>query len=157
MLAVSLFDKSGLMLEPWARAGYRCVNVDWHNKPHVREFDSGGRMEWVCADVRDFPLRSMMPDFISSFPDCTDLTRAGAKHWADKADADPDFQRKAIELVNFTYEASLVSGAKFVMENPPGRLSTEWRPPHDIFSPHEYGKLCPPGPHPLYPRYIPPE
>lgn len=149
MICVSLFDKTGLMLEPWARAGYRCINVDWENVPRVE-----GLMEWVRADIWTYELPAGVT-FVAAFPECTDLTRSGALHWKAKAAVDPEFQKKAIGLVQRTLELCEASGAPYLIENPPGILSTEWKPPHEVFSPSDYGQYCPAGRHPLYPRYWP--
>ena len=76
MIAVSLFDHSGIMLEPWRDAGYECWAVDIRNGDRNIE-----GINFVQADLSvrwDCPFDIGEVDFISAFPPCDHLAISGA-------------------------------------------------------------------------------
>lgn len=162
MIVLSLFDYTGIMVRPWADAGYECICVDIQ---HPEE----GRVEGNISFIR-LDLSARSPDWallkeslagkeviIFGFPECTELTVAGAKHWEKKREADPLFQHKAIQpALNIEILANAL-GAAWMVENPRGVLGKMWRQEDYTFNPNEFGGyLSVSDEHPTYPDIIPP-
>lgn len=142
---LSLCDRTGVMVRPWAIAGYRCVCVDLEGDPTACTFyPGGGSILHVRQDVFDYRLPYADPVQIAfGFPPCTDLAGSGAKHWARKG-----LTRcvDALRLVDHVRQTLEMTDAPWMVENPVGRLSTCWRKPDHIFHPCDYGGyLSPPG------------
>jgi len=75
-----LFDKSGIMGEPYAKIGKNVLCIDW-------DCDEGKRdgIRFVRRDLRDreglfafLDRNQFRPEYVFSFPDCTDLAVSGA-------------------------------------------------------------------------------
>ena len=94
---------------------------------------SGGHPEWhLQQDVTE--LLKQKWDMIIAFPPCTDLSVAGAKHFAKKI-ADGS-QQKSIEFFKLFTE---VDCEKVAIENPIGIMSKHYRKPDQIINPYEFG------------------
>lgn len=138
----SLFDGSGLMVEPWAKAGYQCFcfNSDGGNHgkyeakvihPNIHYVDV-----WIDAGFRGFVAKSGIPSpsIIFSFPDCTFFAQSGSQH-----------ERTSEQLNSALFNARLAQslafdfGCPWMVENPVGKLSSLWRKPDSYFNPYEYG------------------
>ena len=56
-IVLSLFDASGIMVQPWAEAGYHCITVDidndWLENTQVVGWN-GGTIHRVRHDIRDW-------------------------------------------------------------------------------------------------------
>lgn len=90
-------------------------------------------------------------------PACTDMAVSGARHFAKKSQVNPASQAEACELARLVMYVGDKFECKWVAENPVSVLSTLWRKPDHIFSPHEYGGYLPEDDqHPIYPDYIKP-
>lgn len=161
MIALSLYDFTGVMVQPWARNGHECICVDWQH-PKEGRFENG--TSFIRLDLNDEAswegLRETLAGqkvFISAFPVCTDLTLSGARHWEGKRRIDPDFQRKAV-LPFFRIETLAKDlKAAYVIENPKGRAEQLFRPHDYSFDPKDYGGYLPADDvHPFYPNVIPP-
>jgi len=140
MLAVvSLCDRTGNMVRPWAEAGADCLCLDMQHSIRADRVErvGAGTITYRWADVR-----SLTPDDLPAsairfgFPPCTDLAGSGAR----------DFQRKglrrlidALELVEACRLLCAFGGVPWMIENPVGRLSTLWREPDHTFDPCDYG------------------
>lgn len=158
-VVISLFDYTGVMVRPWADAGYECHCYDIQHEGYtVRD-----GIHYHAADLSDIAVLDAIVDrfkgrtaIVFGFPPCTDLASSGARHWAKKAEADPRFQRKAIELAsNVVWVASKLE-APYMLENPIGALCTQWDKPDHKFHPYEYGGYLPEDDvHPLWPNVIP--
>jgi hypothetical protein len=138
---ISLCDKTGNMVRPWAEAGYECWCVDiQHSIRRDREVRVGaGVIRYVWGDARswhppdDVIIRLAM---FFAFPPCTELTCTGAR----------DFQKKrgwmladGIQLFDSCMMAAVFSGVPFMLENPAtSRLNTHRRKPDYKFHPWEY-------------------
>jgi hypothetical protein len=132
---VSLCDRSGNMVQPWAEAGYSCVCYDLQHS--IRADRVEGNVTYRWADIRsltvaDFPA----PSIVFAFPPCTNLAVSGAR----------DFQRKGLrglidglELVEAARQLCENSRAPWMLENPVSRLSSCWREPDYSFDPCDYG------------------
>lgn len=134
---VSLCSMNAIELEPWARAGCRCLAVDIQNEQKRLRFeDTQGSIEWVNWDIFDMNPRFMFKThFAFAFPPCTDLAGSGARWWESKGQKALD---DAIALVQRCWDLASRADA-WVLENPVGRLSTHWRRPDHYFNPCDYG------------------
>ncbi|WP_424967295.1 hypothetical protein [Dinoroseobacter sp. S375] len=162
MIVLSLFDHSGIAVEPWAAAGHECLCFD---KEHAT-FSSHGNVAFIPADldpgaegwtVVRAVLRRPGRKLVLGWPPCDDLTASGAKHFAKKAEKDPHFQARAVRRATLVAEEAEAAGAAWLVENPIGRLCTLWRKPDAIWDPFQFGGYLPEEEeHPEWPRYIAP-
>lgn len=165
-----LFNLSDVIAQPWLDAGYEVHSVDPQHgidsaERHTNYGEHGENyclhFKHACTAEEHFtrwqatpPCWQVQFDLVIAFPVCTDLAVSGAAHWKKKAEADPDFQRKAVKsaLVATHYNAP------YIIENPVGRLATMWRAPDIYLHPYEYGGWIDPNEaeHPQWPEYIAP-
>lgn len=139
-LVLSLCDRTGVMVQPWLDAGYRCTIVDVQHAPGVETDDLLTR---VGADLRSWlpPLDEY--EIVFAFPPCTNLASSGARWFKDKGLVG---LIDGLELVERCRLIAEWSGAPWMIENPNGTLSTYWRQPDFRFDPCEFGGyLNPPG------------
>lgn len=131
-MIVSLCDKSGVMLRPWAEAGHECVAVDIQHS--IRRTRTEGGITFAWGDVRSWvPPRPV--SMVFAFPPCTDLAVSGARDFVAKGGyrlAD------ALTIAEACHHAAVWSGAPWMVENPVGRLSSCWRKPDATFHPCDY-------------------
>lgn len=169
MKILSFYDVTGNAVRPWAEAGYTCVCFDIQNDGRTERFPNGGTINYRYADLYDAETwRELEREFatdsqddvalVLGFPVCTDLAVSGAKHWAKKREANPNFQWEAVEHAKRIAVFATVCDAPFAIENPVGALSTLWRKPDIYFHPCDYGGYIPlrDAEHPDYPDYIAP-
>lgn len=162
--AIFLYDYTGIMAKPWLDAGYECWCFDGQHEPgitrdgnHVKVgmwfFPEG--LEYQAAIIRDIVGHGV--EFVFGFPECTDLTVAGAKHFKSKRDKDPEFQVKAIALCDIVRVVAEAVGAPYGFENPKWNvLSTMYRKYDFCFNPCDYAGYLPDNDeHPLYPDVYP--
>lgn len=159
---VSFFDYTGIVLRPWAAAGYECVAYDIQ---HPLDGAVRDGVRYVHADLYDAEVVRELArqhdgrvHIAFGFPPCTDLSNAGARWWAAKAGAQEDFQLVAAARAQITRDFAVAVGCRrWMIENPVGRLSTLWRSPDFTFHPHEYGGYLTDADaaHPTYPEVIP--
>lgn len=142
MIIWSLFDGSGIMGLPWAQAGHNvyCFNAD--------EADHGEyKMKMIHKNIHyvnvfiDKSFHSFVagsgikpPDIVFSFPSCTELAGSGEKHRRSKQSV-----LESVSLAMLAEEIGCLAKCKWMVENPVGKLSTEWRKPDHYFNPFEYG------------------
>lgn len=137
-LVLSMFDRTGNMLRPWADAGYRCMAVDLRHTTH--EADG---IEWVGADVAAWLPPRCEYRIVFAFPPCTDLAVSGARWYRTKG---LGALAEALRLVDAGRQVCEWSDAPWMLENPVSTLSTYWREPDHRFDPCDYGAyLDPPG------------
>lgn len=158
---VSLYDKTGIMLRPWAEAGHTCFMFDIQNE-HRDENVGSGVLKWRNGNLKDVSLQcdiaNLKPIFISSFTPCDDMAVCGAKHFEGKLKKNPYVFEEALELAMVTEKVAAISGMPpYMVENPVSILATLWRKPDYRFNPCMYGGYLPiDDVHPLYPEYLPP-
>ncbi len=168
--AIFLFDYTGIMALPWAKAGYQCFCFDGQHKegvsPGIHENISNVGV-WFSNNATGDDQQSNI-DLIKSyvgdnvhivfgFPECTDLAVSGAAHFESKRERNPFFQEEALILVELVELLGNQYGCKWALENPVSVISTMWRKPDFIFHPFEFGGYLPSDDtHPLYPEYINP-
>ena len=169
--AIFLFDVTGLMALPWAKAGYTCYCLDGqhpkgvsisslhHNIINIGMWFSNeitGDISLLDVDkIKSFAGGGV--SFVFGFPECTHLAVSGGAHFEKKRDANPFFQDEVMVLVKLTRLVGEEYGCIWALENPVSVISTLWRKPDFTFHPHEYGGYLPEDDvHPTYPEYIKP-
>jgi hypothetical protein len=161
--AVFLFDYTGIMAQPWLDAGYECWCFDGqHNKGVTRAgdlikvgmfFEANAKLTFA---KRIIDLVGPGIVHVFGFPECTDLTNAGAKHFSSKREFNAMFQAEAIELCDLVRVVGVLSGCSWAFENPKGAVSTQYRPYDFRFDPADFGGYLPEDDvHPLYPEIYP--
>jgi len=155
---LSLFDYTTETVKPWAAAGYTCYCVDiQHPAGETREVWGDGVIVRVGADLFTWqPPAGVHFVFGIGFPPCTDLAVSGAKHFARKLAANPEYRTEAMSLVYRCRDIFEALGVPYAIENPVSVISSEWRKPDYIFHPYEYGGYIPEfeGEHPIWPEFI---
>ncbi|MBF84057.1 MAG: Dcm methylase [Acidobacteria bacterium] len=164
MIVLSLYDHSGVLLHPWARAGYECHAYDIKHVDH-RQRIGDNVIHFHKADLHDLEQVRRIIDtfqgkevvFGAAFPVCTDLAVSGIIHWPSKEGHDPDFQYKAARYAIWCRRVFTELQCPWFIENPKSRLSSLWRKPDYKFHPYEYGGYLPEDDeHPTWPQYIAP-
>jgi hypothetical protein len=152
-IVISLCDKTGHMVLPWAEAGYKCLCIDTQHPERMRKHPLHENIIRWGTDILDDRVGQFISDtredivFMSCFPPCTDLTGAGARWWKEKGDEAYEF---AMKLVYRCDLLGKLSGAPYFIENPPGRIASgagctmkphpmKWRKWDYRFQPFEYG------------------
>lgn len=132
---LSLCDRTGNMLRPWAEAGHECIAVDVQHDGESFQEIGDGSIRFVEADVREYqpPKGDYAAAF--AFPPCTHLAGSGARWWKDKGLSK---LAESIELVAACHETLTELGCPWMLENPVGALSTHWREPDHTFDPCEF-------------------
>ena len=131
MNCVFLCDISGVMAKPWANAGYTCHLVDVQHPPGITK---DGNIIKYGMKVENFTMPKDVK-FAIAFPPCTDLAGSGARWWEQKGDI---ALKNALKLVKNCWN-KIKNAESYVLENPVGRLSSNWRKPDFYFDPCDYG------------------
>ena len=132
-IVVSLFDKSGIMVLPWAKAGFLCYCVDLeHPAGECRE----GNIVRVGADVRDWLPPSAEIKVLFAFPPCTHVAASGARWFKDKGLGS---LINALQLFEAAVRLAEWTQAPYMIENPVSTVSSYWRIPDYTFDPCDYG------------------
>ena len=156
LAVLSLFDYTTETVKPWAEAGYICYCVDiQHPAGETRD----GNIIRVGADIYTYePPTDVEIVIVFGFPPCTDLAVSGAKHFANKLAANPEYRNEAMALVYRVRDIAEALGVPYYIENPVSVISSEWRKPNFTFHPWQYGGYIPAcdAPHPLWPEHIAP-
>lgn len=132
-LVLSLCDRTGVMVEPWLEAGFRCMIVDTRHPPGATQ---DGLLTRVGADVRGWLPPRTEYGFVAAFPPCTHLAKSGARWFKDKGLA---ALIEGLEVVEACRRICEWTGAPWMLENPSGSISTYWRKPDHTFDPCHYG------------------
>ena len=164
---ISLYDYTAEAVRPWAKAGYECFCFDiQHNGTEVEQVGKG-LIHYRNADLHDLEtIEAIYEEFKGQdvvfglgFPVCTDLAVSGAAHFKHKAEADPDFQVKAVSYAKWCDALFNMLEVPYMIENPVSVLSTQWRRPDYSFHPFEYGGYIDDADaiHPKWSEYIAPK
>lgn len=161
--AIFLYDFTGLMAQPWLDAGYECWLFDGQHEAGVKREGNlvkvgmwfhHDQIHQHASDIAKMVGSGV--EMVFGFPDCTDLTVAGAKHWEKKGEKNHKFQAEALALVLMAAEVGKACGSKWAFENPIGALSTLYRKPDFLFHPCDFGGYLPEeDAHPVYPQIYP--
>lgn len=151
---ISMCDKSGIMCEPWAEAGFICFAVDIQHsvrstrkKQHeIKKFDGGGEIHYIYGDARSWKpsdidkqfFQKYVIRFVACFPVCTNLAGSGAQDWNLKGLA---MLTDGLMLFNSCIQIADWSGAPYCIENPTGCIPSHFRKPDYYFHPWHYGEL----------------
>lgn len=152
-IVVSLCDKTGHMVLPWAEAGYKCLCVDVQHPEGMQGHPLHENIVSWGIDILDGRVGAFIDEnrgdivFMSCFPPCTDLTGAGSRWWKGKGDGAYEF---AMKLVYRCDLLGKLAGCPYFIENPPGRIESgagctikphpmKWRKWDYRFQPYEYG------------------
>lgn len=136
---LSLCDRTGNMVLPWAEAGYQCFCVDLQKPsrilhPNIFHFK---------LDIFKFAFKDLGRQYniiaMFAFPPCTDLAVSGARWFESKRRANPRYRLNAMELVYRCVVIGDYFGCPYFIENPVSVISSEWRKPDFTFHPYEFG------------------
>lgn len=141
-----LCDLTGVMAQPWVDAGYRAILVDPQHADGVSVDGAVTRVGHIIDHPETWRVIRENADriaFVASFPPCTQLAVSGARWFKHKAEADPAFQFKAMQVVWQCHSIAEQLGAPYFIENPVSRISSLWRKPDHSFHPYEFTALEP--------------
>jgi hypothetical protein len=137
---ISLFDKTGIMAQPWIDAGYECYIVD---NQHPVAYETGGiTTDWSLHRVHADLTRLWLPPvnrnriaFVSAFPPCDHLSVSGARWFKGKG-----LRRLSDSISMFATAAEFCewSQAPYMIENPVSTISSYWRKPDHYFHPYYF-------------------
>ena len=137
MVVVSLCDRTGNMVRPWAEAGYECYCVDIRH-PIVRPkrvgqiiYTHGDVRTWCPPDIIRFRI-----GILFAFPPCTHVAVSGARYFRSKGTA---MLRDSLEMFAACEHAAKWSGVPYMIENPVGKFSDHMEEPDHTFQPWQYG------------------
>lgn len=106
---------------------------EWHIKDDVLKYINGDNaIFWTCDNVGH--ITPVKWDMIIAFPPCTDLASSGARYFAKKRE--DGRQQKSID---FFMKFAAAYCDRIAIENPVGIMSSRWRKPDCIISPHQFG------------------
>lgn len=137
---ISLFDRSGVMVEPWVAAGYKAICVDFQRDGVTEEngihFHGTDMTEWT-------PPRYVVEEgvaFMAAFPPCDHLSVSGARWFKGKG---LGALAKSVHLFERAAFWAEWFGAPYLIENPVSTISTYWRKPDFTFHPWQFCGLEP--------------
>lgn len=132
MKVLSLFDKTGIAVQPWAEAGYECICVDIQHEG----IKTVGNITYVGADILTYipPIGEYAFGF--AFPPCDHMSVSGARWFKGKGLGKLAL---SIQLVSRAAELMDWIQAPHMIENPVSTLSTYWRKPDYTFHPCHFG------------------
>lgn len=138
-IVLSLCDRTGNAVRPWADAGFECWIVDIQHPPGIGPVQDGIRkVGWDVCTI-NYPRTIFEPvggiGFVFAFPPCTHLAASGARWFKDKG---LEKLQEAISTVAACKRICEESRAPYLIENPVGVLSTYWRKPDHLFDPCDY-------------------
>ncbi|HFE3443008.1 TPA: DNA cytosine methyltransferase [Klebsiella aerogenes] len=125
---------------PWAEAGHHvfCFNADSANHGEytvkMQHVNLHYVNVWIDKDFMKKVASLPLPDIIFAFPDCTFLAGSGGKHARTIGDI-----CQAVENAKRIQRIGNHLGTPWMVENPVGQMSTQWRKPDFYFDPYEYG------------------
>ena len=139
---ISLFDLTGAAVKPWADAGYHTFIFDMQ---HPVNLSGQGRQYTIGGDASTWaePVRQIFEAYdvamLFGFPPCTDLAISGNRWRVAKAAANPNYIADAMALVYIARDIAEAYQVPYMIENPIGLVSSEWKKPDYMFQPCDYG------------------
>tara|TARA_R100001244_G_scaffold132325_1_gene108218 strand:- start:1170 stop:1874 length:705 start_codon:yes stop_codon:yes gene_type:complete len=166
--AIFLYDRSGIMAQPWLDKGYECVLIDGQHEDGLHTDPDNPMLKrwgmWIEAGYTGLEttelIRKTFPNivFVFGFPECTDLAVSGATHFKYKLARDPTIQLRALANALLVRNLGVDINCPWAFENPVSVISTMYRKPNFYFHPYEYGGWIKEEDsiHPCYPDHIAP-
>ncbi|WP_442754263.1 hypothetical protein ACNHKD_14885 [Methylocystis sp. JAN1] len=130
---LSLCDRTGNIVRPWADAGFECICVDIAHDSGEATRDG---ITWIDADIREWLPPPRHYAIVFAAPPRTNLAVSGARWFKDKGMGG---LTEAIEIVEACRRICEWSRAPWMIENPVSTLGSYWRKPDFSFHPHEFG------------------
>jgi len=157
-IVISLFDLTGVMVQPWIDAGYTAYIVDIQHKTGIYQDAKQERLFRVGCDLRHGWLPPVETigriAFVAAFPECTNVAVSGAAHFKKKGSRALSL---SLDLFAASKEIGEWSRAPYMIENPVSTFSTYCGKPDHVFNPFDYGGYLPENDrHPRWPDYIAP-
>ena len=134
-IVLSLCDRTGIMVRPWAEAGFECWCVDTQHTPGSRRRSGRLNIINIGADVRSWLPPRVEYAIAFAFPPCTHLASSGARWFRPKG---LRALLDGLELVERCRGVCEWLSCPWMLENPVGTLSTYWRKPDFTFDPWEF-------------------
>jgi len=167
--AIFIYDRSGIMAQPWLNKGYQCVLIDGQHEDGIHVDPDNPMLVrwgmWIDAwNESTMVLITKIEENFSNiklvfgFPECTHLAVSGAKHFKKKLESDPDIQNKALANALLIKNIGSYFDCPWAFENPVSIISTLYRKPDFYFHPYDYGGWIEEenAMHPCYPKHIAP-
>jgi len=167
--AIFVYDRTGIMAQPWLDKGYRCVLIDGQHEEGIHpDPDNPMLIRWglwidawnesTMVLINNIEQNFSDIKFIFGFPECRHLAVSGASHMKRKLDIDIDIQNKALANALLVKNIGSYFDCPWAFENPVSVISTMYRKPNFYFHPYEYGGWIEEedAAHPCYPDYIAP-
>lgn len=137
-VVLSLCDRTGNWVRPYAEAGYRVVTVDTQEAPDVyrnRRHIVGDARLLTLDDLAAFDVRPGEVLTLVAAPPCTYFASSGAR-WERTADQ----MAQALSVVDACLRwVRLLQPKHWALENPVGTLGRYIGPPAAYFDPCDYG------------------
>ncbi len=134
-IVLSLCDRTGIMVRPWAEAGYECWCVDTRHTPGVHRRSGKRNIVNIGADVRFWLPPRVEYAIAFAFPPCTHLASSGARWFRSKGLGG---LLGGLEIVERCRALCEWLSCPWMLENPVGTLSTYWRKPDFSFDPWQF-------------------
>lgn len=99
---------------------------------------SGGHPEWHIQDDVVYHLSDGW-DLMIAHPPCTFLSRIGMQHKSRSEEIKAYREHEEIKAIRFVLQLWHCPIPKVCIENPVGRLNTQWRKPSQIIHPYYFG------------------
>lgn len=129
---LSLCDRTGNMVRPWAEAGFECICVD---RQHEGARHEDG-ITYIGADLLNWLPPPRRYAIVFAFPPCTNVAVSGARWFREKGLGGLS---EAVDLLEACRRICEWSEAPWMIENPVSTFSSYWREPDHTFDPCEYG------------------
>lgn len=130
---LSICDRTGNMVRPWAEAGYPCLIVDEQHPAGSSEFAEN--VTAIGVDIHHWIPPKREYAFVSAFPPCTNLAVSGARWFREKGMAGLIQGLQIVERCRLICEWC---EAPWMLENPVSVLASYWRKPDYTFHPWHY-------------------
>ena len=147
---ISLFDKTGASVQPWADAGYGCHVIDTqHVDGDLRENVRAHNIDLLHAEPEQILRALGIGDyrqiaFISAYPPCDSLAVSGARWFKGKGlRALADGINMFATAADFCEYVNTFQKTPYYIENPVSTISTYWRKPDYMYHPWQYSGLEP--------------
>lgn len=155
MIVFSLFDGSGIAGYDYAKAGHTvyCFNADEGNHGEYFVKMQHPNLHYVnlwidkSFDEKRVEMGLPVPDIMFAYPDCTFFAQSGDQHV--RTEQEMQLARSNVDLIPRLGD---LYGCPWYLENPVGKLSTEWRKPDYYFHPYEYGGYLSPEEGSFHPK-----